>query len=527
MPSTSPFITHTFGGGWATDFGQTYYGPPQDQRIEMPFLVDAINCFYELDGGPHKVGGTAKYNSSSLGASVGFLGLYDYFRSGTSGSTTQKRIAYTNEGVIYKDDIDGTWDSLATGLSTTAAPSFETFDDILIISNDSGTDVPRSWDQTTFQNLAGSPPTFSFCVAHKNKVFAAGVPTLPSRLYYCIDNDPENWTGAGSGSIDIDPDDGDRIVGLVAHKGDLWVFKGPHKGSIHRITGSSPTGSDAFARIPFIRGITCAYHNLIFRFGDDIGFMSPWGTVHSLNATANYGDYGQSFLSFPIDSYVRTYLAHNRLKQGWAVNDPTRGVVLFTIPGVSQTNNTQVLMMDYRFGPSSPRWAQWPAFSWGAIALMTDTLNRKRLFAGGYTGYVWKCDQDSRTNDGSGLNMTVTTPYFTYGSELMTKTLTAVSLGVVPANSNSIGFNWTRDNNTQQTSTTMTQGGGGATFGTSTFGPSTTFAGGRFSPRFLEMHEGGEFRSISYQFQDTANNSDLEVHNLGAKIVLGSESLEN
>src|SRR3990167_7282913 len=136
MPSKSPFVTHTFNGGWATDFGQTYYGAPNAEgRVEMPFLVDAINVFYELDGGPHKVGGTTKYNSSTLGAAVGITGLYDYFRSGTGGTTTQKRIIFTDEGTIYMDDLDGTWDSLVTGLSTTAAPSFATFDDILIISN--------------------------------------------------------------------------------------------------------------------------------------------------------------------------------------------------------------------------------------------------------------------------------------------------------------------------------------------------------------------------------------------------------
>ena len=70
--------------------------------------------------------------------------------------------------------------------------------------------------------------------------------------------------------LDIDPGDGDRITGLVSHKNELWVFKGPHKGSIHRITGTS--NSD-WARTTFIEGVGAVWQNSIFRFGDDIGFL--------------------------------------------------------------------------------------------------------------------------------------------------------------------------------------------------------------------------------------------------------------
>lgn len=32
------FITHTFGGGWATDFGPTFYGAPdQGLQFKIPY----------------------------------------------------------------------------------------------------------------------------------------------------------------------------------------------------------------------------------------------------------------------------------------------------------------------------------------------------------------------------------------------------------------------------------------------------------------------------------------------------------
>ena len=47
------FITHTFGGGWATDFGPTFYGAPdQGLQFKIPYLTNAKNLVYEFDGAP-------------------------------------------------------------------------------------------------------------------------------------------------------------------------------------------------------------------------------------------------------------------------------------------------------------------------------------------------------------------------------------------------------------------------------------------------------------------------------------------
>jgi hypothetical protein len=65
MPSqTTVTARHFFGGGWATDFGPTVdVSPDQSGKVMIPFLTDAENCLYELDGAPHKIGGASKVNS--------------------------------------------------------------------------------------------------------------------------------------------------------------------------------------------------------------------------------------------------------------------------------------------------------------------------------------------------------------------------------------------------------------------------------------------------------------------------------
>mgnify|MGYP003417235200 FL=1 len=51
--------------------------------------------------------------------------------------------------------------------------------------------------------------------------------------------------------------------------------------------------------------------------------------------------------------------------------------------------------------------------------------------------------------------------------------------------------------------------------------------GSSFVPRFTELEEGGEFRSVQYEVTENALGSDVEIHNLGASLTFGSYSTEN
>ncbi len=528
MAAKQLFIRHLFGGGWATDFGPSVdVAPDENGIVRLPYLIDAENCIYEFDGGPHKAGGTTRVNSSALQSGAVIKGLFDYWRQGTAGSPTQKRVIHIGT-VIMQDDADGVFTNLFTGLESGAIPAYSTFDDILIMSSDSTVDVPRSWDQTTAQNLAGSPPNFAFSETHQNRSWAAGVAADPSRLYYSALLDPEDWIGAGSGSIDIDPNDGDRITGIISHKNELWVFKGPHKGAIHRITGSAPTGGDAFARQTFVRGLGAVGHNTLFRFRDDIGFMWSDGLIHSLRATASFGDFNELSLSRPINTYIRDHFNHARLPHAWAATCDTFGVVLFTVPIDTSTNNNLILMMDYRFDPV--RWAPWPAFELGCISHVIDS-NTPTCWAGGNDGFVLRLFRSNRSiAGGTTINFNVKTPHLTYATPVILKTMAGGSIGIQPKNNGNVTFGFQRDDNAQQT-LTVSQAGGSDVLAPSnanqfTLGTST-LAGARFVDRFFTAEEGGEFRSIQFQVTNNVLDEDVELHSISAIVEPGAWSLEN
>jgi len=526
MGSRDLDLRHFFNGGWATDFAINADVPPDKLgRVNIPYLLQAKNTIYELDGSPHKMPGTLRLNSSALDGPV--RGLTDFFIQGTSGTPAQHRVLH-HDTKIAKDDADGTFTNIFTGLDSGSIPNYCTFDDFLIICSDK--EVPKSWDGTTAQNLAGTPPNFSFCEVHKNRAWGAGDNSNPSTLSFSVLLDPEDWIGAGSGTILIDPDDGDRIMAIASFKDDLWVFKGPNKGSIHRITGSAPTGDDGFARRPFVKGVGAGGPNLLFEFRGDLGFVDFTGVVRSLAATQKFADYVGASITFPINrDFIGRRVNFSVLNKGWAIADATQGVILITWAIDSATVPNHITMIDYRFDP--PRLAEWDSFSASALANVVDSAsnNTQTIFSGDSAGFVNILFQSNRrVENGTAIDWTIETPAFSYGTARGAKTLAAVGLGIEPKNDGNITFGFTRDNFPEKT-VSIGQGGGDTlapsssqfTLGTSVLG------GASYREAYQDTISGGEFRIIKYRINQPTLDQDAQIKNIAVVIDADGKILED
>jgi len=522
MPGRYKDIRHFFNGGLATDFSINAELPADNLgRVQIPYLLQANNTIYELDGSVHKMPGTNRLNSVALDGPV--RGLVDFFIQGTGGSPSQHRIVH-HDTKIAKDDADGTFVDIFTGLDATSIPNYCIFDDLAIIN--SNKEVPKSWDGTTAQNLAGTPPNFSFCAVHKNRAWAAGDNANPSKLYFSALLDPEDWIGAGSGDIQIDPNDGDKITAIVSFSDDMWVFKGPNKGSIHRITGSAPTGDDGFARRPFAQRIGCAGPNLTFEFKNDLGFVDMNGVIRSLIATQKFGDFQENTLSFGINrGLIGSRVNFSALDTGWAVADSTEGIALITIPVDGSSTPNLIIKIDYRFEPV--RIATWDSYVARCLANVVDSAssNRLTIFSGDADGFVNKLFQaNSRVENGTAIDWTIETPAFSYAAPRNLKTIVAVGLGLEPKNNGNITFGFTRDNFAEKT-VTIGQGGSDVlgpasdpfTLGTSTLG------GASHREAYQDTISGGEFRIIKYRLNNAVLDEDAQVKNIAA--VLDADGL--
>lgn len=543
MPQTQKtrFIKHIIAGGWQPDAPATVdVVPDQAGRVFVPHLREANNVLYLLNGGVRKAWGTTALMSALSETNTNVKGLYDYWQ-GVGTSPAQHRVLHLDDA-IYKDDGDESFTTIKTGLTNDAIPNYSQLDDFLIIADDAG-DGPFSWDGTTFQALAGTPPTFSFSVTHAGRIFAAGVDANPSTLYWSAFDDPEDWTttgAAGAGNITIDPNDGDRITGMVSYKGVLLVFKGPYKGSIHIISGTSNTD---FARKVLQRGLGAVWQNTIFRFKDDVGFLWSDGHLYSMAATASFGDFrlanritggasqfieGRSEAS-GLSEFISGRVNFSKLRHATVAVNEAVGVfqVCLPIDGSSQPN--YILHVDYRF--DGPRLASWPAYddyTCVATVIDPDSNNQPVFMYGGNDKIVYKGQQATRLlEDSEEFDATIEFPHLDYASAETLKTFAYAGVGITPLSNNNFTFGWTRDANAEQTNT-FSQGGtdvlGSAPANQFTLGTST-LGGGRFNTRWLDVQNGGQFRSIA--FRVTGSSGDIAIHNIIGGYHIDGVSLEN
>lgn len=107
---------------------------------------------------------------------------------------------------------------------------------ITVICN--GKDVPVKYDGSGVSNLGGGPPVASLVELHNERLFMAGNPNNPDRVYYSASFNPESWNAEmESGYIDLPSWDGGRIKEIKSLFGDLVVFKDY---GLYRIYGTYP-----------------------------------------------------------------------------------------------------------------------------------------------------------------------------------------------------------------------------------------------------------------------------------------------
>jgi hypothetical protein len=459
-------------------------------------------------------------------------GLYDFWRQGTAGSPIQRRFVHVGTK-IKMDDADGVFADVFTDILQDSIPSYSAFEGQLIISQ-TGPNMPMVSDGTTHTTMTSPTPNFSFSEKHGLRQWAAGVDAAPSHLFYSALEDPTDWTGAGSGDIAISPGDGDRITAIASHRNELFVFKGPYKGSIHRISGSAPTGDDAFSRKDFVpEGLGAVGQRSIFRFLNDLGFMWADGSIHSLNTTERYGDFLESSLSRPINRWLRENASSGYLEWSQAVTWDTSGVTRIALPIRTASTNSAVISMDFRFNP--PRWSYLPMLGnlCKSLAMVVFPAGgTKSVMMGGTDfGTIHSFDHQNRTQyPFKAYDFLLETPFLSYIKSPQRSTIYFGGVRLSPSASRNVTFSWVRDGYTKQSKTFLQWTGdvlGPATSPATNFTLGTsTLAGERAISRSIDLEEGGEFQQIQYIVSNSNLSNDLHLKALLASIKPGATSME-
>lgn len=189
---------------------------------------DLLNVHFDNRGAITKRNGYTALNATAIDGNP-IKSLFTYYKS----DGTRKLLAASGTSVY--DVTNGTPTAIKTGLNGNGQRfTAATFYDKLYLLNGNTTDGLMKYDGTNFATVTGAP-NGKYVVTHKNRLYIAGDPANPSRLYMSDLGQPETWPSLNF--IDINTNDGDAITGIAEHLDALVIFK---ERSVHVLRGTGP-----------------------------------------------------------------------------------------------------------------------------------------------------------------------------------------------------------------------------------------------------------------------------------------------
>ena len=170
-------------------------------------------------------------------------------------------------------------------------------------------------------------------------LFVSGVASYPDTLYWSDIENPDDFTGGITGSVDIDPGDSDYVTGLNNLKNELLISK---RNRIWSLTGF---GTETFSLSDLnenISGFGAVSHRSMVNIGNDVLYMSHVGgdpEFRSVNRT-RYGTIVEGGLISDAISGTMATLENTQLDENVASVFDGRNVY-WAIPTAGNTRRTE------------------------------------------------------------------------------------------------------------------------------------------------------------------------------------------
>jgi hypothetical protein len=189
--------------------------------------------------------------------------------------STPKNLAIDEDGELYSIASNGTVTDIGLAVVPIAQLSFHR--GLVIITNSNGTSAVKSYDGTTLQSLAGSPPACKYSAVYKDLLVLANKSGNEQTLYFSGDGSPTSGFDTANRYVNISF----PITGLAALRNALLVFSNQQ---VERIIGTTPPpGGDMARQVLFQPGCVDARSILIYEdncvFANTQGVYMTDGTV--------------------------------------------------------------------------------------------------------------------------------------------------------------------------------------------------------------------------------------------------------
>ena len=216
------------------------------------------------------------------------------------------------------------------------------------------------------------------------KLWCGGITEAKDVIYYSVLLDGDDWTGTGSGYIDLKTVWGtDEIVAIAPFYGKLIIF-----GKNNIVIYNEPRSGGTLALDEVIRGIGCVSRDSVQAIADDLVFLSDTG-LRSLARTTEKDKLPMQDLSIAIkDTLIRNISTSSNVKSVYVENE---GVYIMSFV---DSNINYVFDFKHKTPLNTPRITTWTFDGDREPASMVYTVLYSGLLVGqkdgsiaGYEGY--------------------------------------------------------------------------------------------------------------------------------------------
>lgn len=389
--------------------GQT--GELDPSRLKTGDLLVAQNCNFSAGNLIEKEGGSTKINAVALSGAPIVMTGFDWWPT----PSIQRRVVYTSDGKLYKDDMTGAFGTtLKSGLTVSRVTHMNEGglestgrNRKLFICTGVNIVQVESGDAATTANLTTPPADWAgtnqpaFFVLFRGVNIGAGNANDPYRIYASLGADHEDFTTAGVWNLSVYPGEGQKLVGAITAFGKLLLFK--HPLGLYTLNDAAAAVSGWFAQ-PISRqyGMAPTPHAVAQIDEAVVAMVSSTGSIIMLQESVGSLT-GVSFTDLSRALNLRSVIRDNfnlgrldKVQARW-YDEAKQLHVVYAAKGGSTENRR--LVIDFNTERTRVEITEKDTNSSLWMELDSDLIPRPR--SGDTAGFTRKLDQVARTVDGT------------------------------------------------------------------------------------------------------------------------------
>ena len=277
---------------------------------------------------------------------------------------------------------------------------------------------------------------------NSERMWAFGCLSTPYSIYVTPDGNGKDFSDANVVIFNIDTGDNAGIIGGVVYKDQLILFGKRNT----FIMDDADTNTDNWGYSAFTREGGVAHQRLVIPTQNDIICMMEDGTIYSLSAAEQYGDYKAASITRPMfmDRWIQDNVRLSYIEHFHGKYDPVKKKVKIFVVRNGQTEVDTAMVYYTETG-------QWmiednvdynSGYSASASALVKTSVGVYEIYTGDYSGFIWKLEQ-SATNDGNnGYKSKALTPYLYFENARISKHYHKCLLDIKPEATDSLDIRY-------------------------------------------------------------------------------------